>query len=330
MLRAADIHAQIGSSWPVILAQLGIPEGSLKPKKAGPCPACGGRDRFTFDNRKLRGDFICRGCGAGDGFALLQRVHGWTFPEARRQVMRAAGLDGRDEPMPRQTAPIAPDAAIESRPTVATPPSRVRTLTRSTCVVADCPDAVAYLDSRGLWPLPPNCAMRAHVAVDYWNGGERVGKFAGLVAEVRDHAGALVTAHVTYLRDGHKLDGHEPRKILSPLTGREGCAVRLMPAGELLGVAEGLETALSAAALDGIPVWAALNTALLGKFEPPPGVGTLRIYADRDEPGLLAAAHLMERLQGRVRVELKAPPVPAKDFNDVLMGRSGGRGGSHG
>ena len=329
MLRAVDIHAQIGTSWPAILAQLGIPEESLRPKKAGPCPACGGRDRFTFDNRKLRGDFICRGCGAGDGFALLQRVHGWTFPETRRRVMHVAGLDGRDEPTPRQTAPIAPGAAIDSKPAIATPPQRVRTLTRSTCAVADCPDAVDYLASRGLWPLPPECGLRAHVSVDYFDQGQRVGKFAALVAEVRDLGGALVTAHVTYLEAGHKLAEHEPRKLLSPLTGREGCAVRLMPFGELLGIAEGIETALSAAALAGVPVWAALNTALLGKFEPPEGVRVLRIYADRDEPGLLAAGQLMERLQGRVRVELRTPPAPAKDFNDVLSSRNRGEVHTH-
>lgn len=324
MLRAVDIHAQLGSSWPAILAQLGIPEESLRPKKPGPCPACGGRDRFTFDNRKLRGDFICRGCGAGDGFALLMRVYGWGFAETRRQVMRAAGLDGRDEPTPRQTAPIAPGAAKDSQPTIATPSNRVRALVRSACSLADCPDAVDYLDSRGLWPLPPDCGLRAHPTVDYWQDGHRVGKFPALLAEVRDQAGALVTVHVTYLQGGRKLEGHEPRKLLGPLTGREGCAVRLMPAGELLGIAEGIETAISAAALDGVPVWAALNRGLLAKFEPPAGVQTLRIYADRDEPGLLAAAHLMERLQGRVRVELKTPPAPAKDFNNVLVSRKRG------
>lgn len=329
MLRAVDIHARIGSGWPAILVQLGIPEESLRPKKPGPCPACGGRDRFTFDNRKLRGDFICRGCGAGDGFALLMRVYGWGFPETRRHVMHAAGLDGRDEPTPRQTAPIASGAPQVVAPAVATRPARVRALTRSTCAVADCPDAVDYLASRGLWPLPPDCELRAHVSVDYFDQGQRVGKFAALVAEVRDHAGALVTAHVTYLQDGRKIEGHEPRKLLSPLTGREGCAVRLLPPGEVLGIAEGTETALSAATLDGVPVWAALNRGLLAKFEPPTGVQTLRIYADRDEPGLLAAGQLMERLQGRVRLELRTPPAPAKDFNDVLSSRNRGEVHTH-
>lgn len=325
-LRAADIHTRLGARWPSILAQLGIPEESLRPKKPGPCPACGGHDRFTFDNRKLRGDFICRGCGAGDGFALLERVHGWNFSEARRHVLAAAGLTEERHEMASGALSNALPAASEASTTVATPPGRVRALARSTCAVADCPDAVAYLESRGLWPLPQRCTLRAHVGMDYWHERQRLGRFACLVAEVRDLAGDLATVHATYLRNGRKLTDHEPRKLLSPLTGREGCAVRLMAASDVLGIAEGLETALSAAALDGVPVWASLNTAVLGKFEPPAAVKTLRIYADRDEAGLLAAGHLMERLQGRVRFELRVPPAPHKDFNDLLLSRRRGEG----
>ena len=321
-LRAADIHARIGSAWPTILAQLGIPEESLRLKKSGPCPACGGEDRYTFDNRRGRGDFICRGCGAGDAFELLMRVYGWDFPAARRHVMEAAGLGGDETP--RQPERKAPRAAIASPPTIAMPSARVRSLARSACAVADCPDAVAYLESRGLWPLPAGCTLRAHVGMDYWHERQQLGRFAGLVAEVRDLAGELATVHATYLSSGRKLVNHEPRKLFSPLTGREGCAVRLMPAAEVLGIAEGLETALSAAALDEIPVWAALNTSLLARFEPPSGVTEVRIYADRDGAGLIAAGRLMERLQGRVRFELRVPPAPHKDFNDLLLSRRRG------
>jgi hypothetical protein len=53
----------------------------------------------------------------------------------------------------------------------------------------------------------------------------------------------------------------------------------------------------------------------------PPSVA---IYADRDEAGLMAACRLMERLQGRVRLEVRVPSAPAKDFNDVLVSRHEG------
>jgi putative DNA primase/helicase len=146
------------------------------------------------------------------------------------------------------------------------------------------------------------------------------------VADVTDSAGELVTVHVTYLEHGQKLEARAPRKLLGPLTGREGCAVRLMPAGDVLGVAEGIETALSAAAIDGVPVWAAINASLLAKFEPPPGVKTLRIYADRDEAGLAAACRLMERLQSRVQLQVRIPTAPANDWNDQLVRRDSGKG----
>jgi putative DNA primase/helicase len=103
-----------------------------------------------------------------------------------------------------------------------------------------------------------------------------------------------------------------------------------MAATDVLGIAEGIETALSAAVLDSVPVWAALNTSLLAKFQPPPDVTRPLIYADRDEPGLLAAGRLMERLQGRVKFELRVPAAPHKDFNDIHMSRNSGRSVEHG
>jgi putative DNA primase/helicase len=174
-----------------------------------------------------------------------------------------------------------------------------------------------------LWPLPAGCALKAHPALEYWHEGQRVGVHPGFVAEVLDLAGELVTLHVTYLEGGKKLVTNEPRKILSPLTGREGCAVRLMPTTGVLGIAEGIETALAAAALHDMPVWAALNTSLLAKFEPLAGLKALHIYADADRAGLEAAGRLMERLQGRMRFELHVPSAPHNDFNDQLAARSG-------
>jgi hypothetical protein len=51
--------------------------------------------------------------------------------------------------------------------------------------------------------------------------------------------------------------------------------------------------------------------------------------ADRDEAGLTAA---LERLQGRLRVKIRIPSAPAKDWNDVLIARNGrtdGKGSFH-
>jgi putative DNA primase/helicase len=322
-MRADEIHARLATSWPQVLVQLGIAESTLQ-NKHGPCPACGGKDRFRFDNKRGRGDYICGQCGAGDGFKLLERVYGWQFSEARKQVMAAAGLQqGRGENRGEVSRPSPLSARVIPIP--AQPSDRIHRLRRDRCSIENCDDAVDYLASRGLWPLPPGCTLKAHATAEYWHEGQRVGRYPAIVADVVDVVGELVTCHVTYLHRRNKIADYEPRKILSAMTDRAGCAVRLLPVtGNLLGIAEGIETALSAAVLDEVPVWAALNTSLLSKFEPPPGVSRLRVYADRDEAGLTAALKLFERLQGRTALEIRIPSVPHKDWNDVLQHRNKG------
>src|ERR1700760_2034451 len=49
----------------------------------------------------------------------------------------------------------------------------------------------------------------------------------------------------------------------------KGAAIRLAPAGDALGIAEGIETALSASALFGVPCWAAVNAGMLALWRPP-------------------------------------------------------------
>ena len=73
---------------------------------------------------------------------------------------------------------------------------------------------------------------------------------------------------------------------------------------------------------DGLPVWAALNTSLLSRFEPPPGVHRVVVFADRDVAGLEAALELTARLDGRTTVETRIPKAPANDWADVLEARA--------
>jgi putative DNA primase/helicase len=333
IIKSDQIHALLGNTWPAILAQLGVP-AILLTGKHGPCPGCGGKDRFRFDNKYGRGDYICNQCGNGNGFDLLEHVHGWPYAVARARVIKAAGFAGTDTAAFRhvaRTAVVAPiNMATPDAPAV--PPEHALRLRRECCAIENCDDAVDYLASRALWPLPPGCTLRAHSSVKYCDSGKTIGWYPALVADVLDVAGQLVTVHVTWLHQGKKLAAHQPRKLLSKMTSRAGCAVRLMPATDVLGIAEGIETAMSAAVLDGIPVWAATMAALLASFEPPSNVTTLRVYADRDEAGHTAALKLMERLQGCVRLELRIPPAPAKDWNDFLItrkSRAGGEGHSN-
>ena len=93
--------------WPEILTRLGIDAAHLT-NRHGPCPGCGGRDRFRFDDRDGRGTWYCSGGGeeqAGDGFQLLEHVFGWNRAESLQAVAEVLGLTEGVEPPPRRTAP---------------------------------------------------------------------------------------------------------------------------------------------------------------------------------------------------------------------------------
>lgn len=187
----------------------------------------------------------------------------------------------------------------QTEPVIARPSWRVRELLRTATAPDLVPDAVAYLSFRHLWPLPPDCTLKAHAGASYWNSGdppELVGRFPALLAPVVDIDDALVTLHVTYLSDGRKLADRTARKLLGPTGGRIGCAARLFPSGPVLGVAEGLETAIAASRVLRVPVWPCLSTGLLSRFQAPPGVERLVIAADNDVPGLKAAWQLRDHL----------------------------------
>lgn len=208
-------------------------------------------------------------------------------------------------------------------------PARVRDALRTTCAIELVPDAIVYLTSRRVWPLPAGHTLRGHAALEYWRRAadgspRRHGRFPAIIASVTDAAGALVTAHATYLSGGRKLEPGPARKLLSGTTGHAGCCCRLTPAtSDTLGVAEGIETALAAQRIHGGAVWAALSAATLATFEPPPGIDRIAIFADADAAGMRAAWQLRDRLRA-IETELRAPPSGCKDWCDALAVRHGG------
>ena len=105
-MKFADLAPLTRHRWPEILTATGIAPECLSGKH-GPCPGCGGRDRFRFDNRDGRGSFVCGRGGdplAGDGFSLLAHVYGWPAKETLDRVARILGAD----PRPVEIAPQRP------------------------------------------------------------------------------------------------------------------------------------------------------------------------------------------------------------------------------
>lgn len=49
------VRAAARGNWKSILRQTGVPESALSGKHS-PCPGCGGKDRFRFDDREGRAE----------------------------------------------------------------------------------------------------------------------------------------------------------------------------------------------------------------------------------------------------------------------------------
>lgn len=101
-------------------------------------------------------------------------------------------------------------------------------------------------------------------------------------------------------------------------------AVVLSPATDVLGLAEGVESALCASALFGVPVWATLGAERLDRIDIPDGVTRLILLADNDRAGRRAVDRARERY-ARLGLEIVVlwPPAPFNDWNQLL--RAGGK-----
>jgi putative DNA primase/helicase len=134
---------------------------------------------------------------------------------------------------------------------------------------------------------------------------------AGLQAPDR----RVIAAQVTFLdpRGHRKAQGATPRKTIGRMY--DG-AVRLAAAGEVLGLAEGIETALAAMQLTGIPCWACLGSQRMARVSIPDCVRELHIFADADKPGRLAAEQTAKAHPHR-RVIVRFPTDGYGDYADL-------------
>jgi putative DNA primase/helicase len=291
--------------WRDILLALGVEPGFLSGRH-GPCPVCGGKDRFRFTDKDGDGWFFCNQCGRGPGIVLLRRLHGWGHAEACRQVDEVLGAGAYQQPR-------SPAKTSRSDATKHMAIERVLKF-------ANRPEIVArYLAERGIAVSSP--VLRGHPACDYYDDHRRlVGSFPAVVVPILAPDGKLVCAHRIYLAD------LEPRKKNTEVIGTlKGAAVRLCEVEDEMGIGEGVETCLAAHQLFGIPTWAALTAYGVETFEPPPGVERLHIFGDNDTnyTGQRAAYVLAQRLARKIEVLINIPTEPDTDWNDVLNRRVG-------
>ena len=290
--------------WKTILPALGINSKFLT-RKNGPCPMCGGKDRWRFTDIDGKGTWWCNGCRGGNGFALAMKFTGLPFQQIAERIGQAIGEAPRE---PRRVERSEADRRTALN----------RLWSSGELVRTDDP-VDRWLHARGVGMQNyPKC-LRTGMRVRH--SGPPVTWHPAMLAMVADASGKPATIHRTYVTsDGAKAPVEKVRMFCAGAVPSGG-AVRLAPAQRVLGVAEGVETALAAANIFGIATWAALNDGGVERFEPPAEVERLVIFADNDANGAgqRAAYALAARLSGRLEVDVKIPEKPDTDWNDVLQ-----------
>jgi putative DNA primase/helicase len=299
-----QLSEQTAHRWRSILPHFGIGETFLTGNH-GPCPVCGGKDRFRFDDKEGRGTFYCSGsCGAGDGPKLIMLKTGMRFADLADEIRRRLGETTEEAPRPG----VDPQRHRQA----------CRTLWQGSTPVFD-DEAAHYLKGRGLagpWPHALRFCAKASVT-----GHPTKAALPALVALVTAPDGANVNIHRTYLEQGRKAGMPAPRKMM-PGSVPEGSAIRLGAHDGRLGIAEGIETALMVRQRFGITCWSAIDAEKLKRFAIPDDVKELHVFGDNDlnYVGQAAAFELGRRASllpnGPDRVIVSIPPKPGTDWAD--------------
>lgn len=296
--RTADMAR---GKWAGILKTLGIPDKHLTGKHV-PCPFCEGTDRFRFDNKGGNGTWICNQCGAGNGFDLLMRFHGWDFSTTAAEADKVLG-NVTAEPIKQGIDPKQRRDMLNR-------------LWKSARKLEVGDPAMRYLAERVQLPKTMSADLRFCPNCPAPDGINR----PALLALVRDADGNPANIHRTFLGANGKADMPDPRAMM-PGNIPDGSGVRLFHLhGERLGIAEGIETAFAAAARFNVPVWSAINATMLGKWLPPVGVREVLVFGDADQKfgGQAAAFALAHKLAARLKIEVQVhiPGQVGRDWAD--------------
>jgi len=326
--------------WISLLVSYGVPADRLT-GDACACPVCGGDDRFTYDNKRGRGNWVCRKCDngkamAGDGLRLITRLNNIGLYRLMRQ------LDGGPAPRALTGAPVATAPRPKRKPDATFIANRLNSMWDSAKPVSSGDLAMRYLGARvpGL-RMASSPALRLGM-LEYRHEKKPIGSWPGILARFELPDGRLGTLHRTFLErstpakarivsaDGEILDNKLNDMTLNPLRGG---AVRLMePVDGEIGVAEGLETACAAYMESGVPMWYCLNIGLLRQFVVPDGLGirVVHIFVDFDDIdpktgksiGVAGGLELAKRLKAEgFTVLVHRPRVRGTDFTDQWCAR---------
>lgn len=285
-MSARDIFAALGGKR--------LPDGSYLVR----CP-CPGHGQGRGDRNPS--------CRVADGDkTILVKCFAFCPSEDVLHSLRAIGLLPQTERESSQAAKPLKPQAIE----VPTPDAAASEIWNASLPPLGTP-VETYLRNRGITlRIPPvlRFSRTKYSGIEY----------PAMVAALMDEKRQIIAVQQTLLTwDGRKADVAQPRQN----TGRQfNCAVQLdtLPKGSpAIGLAEGIESALSAMQIHHMTVWAALGAARLPNVAFPPSVRELVVYGDNDGTGKRAANKTTDS-HFDIRVTHVFPPAH-KDWNAHLI-----------
>jgi hypothetical protein len=270
--------------------------------RCGPCPVCGGTDRFAINVRKQV--FRCRQCDVGgDVITMVRHLDGRSFHEAvetltggelrRTAVQAPVAKKQTDEEYEREQHRKAQWLWSLREPIEGTPAERyLRERRRITCPL---PTTLAFLPPRK--PEHHPAMIAAFALVDEPEPG---------VVGIPQSVGSV---HLTLLRrDGSdKADVEKPNKPKIVVGSPNSSPIVVATPNDLLGlcITEGIEDALTAHQATGLGAWAAGSAGQMPKLADviPSYIEAVTILAHDDQAGQDGARKLAEALYQR-RIEV--------------------------
>lgn len=297
-----------------ILEHYGLPEITGNRHFSGECPICGKRKKFRLHYYNGELVYVCV-CGHGGLLTLICTVTGREFKDVAGEIDQIIGnvREKKKERSPK------------------TPPAQQKLNRFSGLHDLKGTPGEDYLKSRRIEILPK---LDCKYSYSEWLQDQQR-NYAAIKTLLTGANGRLAYEHNTYLENGSKAeidsnkriftkDGPRQRSCKCGAEHSEPGIARLFPIASTLGIAEGLETALSASQIYNVPVWMTANTGNMKKFRLDKGVNHLIIFADNDANGAgLAAAFecghrniLANNDVSRVTIRY---PESVVDFNDMLF-----------
>ncbi len=287
--------------WPVILPALGI---ALQPSgKPQPCPSCGGKDRFRFDNQDGRGTWFCNQCGAGDGLNLVEKALSLSAKAAAEQVAAVMGENTNALPPAAETGHSTKDKAE----------SQYKAARQAQALVAAAQSQTgnAYLSAKG-WPEAETLTLQGQPL--------RVGGITfqpgDLLLPLHNAGGEVVNVQL--------INANSDKRMLAGGQVKAACHTLSGPDNAVIWLTEGYATGLTVHRLTGETVCVALSANNLAavaeqlRSHYPDARLLLAADNDRSGTGQTRAAEAATRTGG-----IPALPPAEGDWNDAYCNQGG-------